>query len=173
MCVFVFPRWWLIQHDIASMSQSVIICLRQISLNRAQRKGNHGVPVILIQGLHRWSWWKLWKKRKVQLWTFSHIPWPHSCPSSEKPDSRSDVQNQRNLLLVIPRDIDGQETELTNNDGGTHTYILLCGHEFLKLIRPPPLAHPGRSASAEANFPSTQLWITVHLSWFTLAGWVA
>lgn len=107
VCFFVFPRWWLIQHDRASMSRSVIVCLRQISLNRAQRKGNHGVPVILIQSFHRWSWWKLWKKRKVQLWTFSHIPWPHSCPSSEKPDSRSDVQNQRNLLLVILRDIDG------------------------------------------------------------------
>lgn len=108
LCLFfVFPLWWLIQHDRASMSRSVIVCLRQISLNRAQRKGNHGVPVILIQSFHRWSWWKLWKKRKVQLWTFSHIPWPHSCPSSEKPDSRSDVQNQRNLLLVILRDGDG------------------------------------------------------------------
>lgn len=68
------------------------------------------------------------------------------------------------------------ETELDDNDGDARTHILLCGHKFLQLISPPlapPLAHPGRSASAEANFPSTQLWITAHLSWFTLARWAA
>lgn len=143
-----------------------ILEAHQIS-SRAQRNRNHGESVRLIQSSDRRSWCE--KKREHSLTFLGLIP----VPPQKKAGGWSDVQNPPKMCSSLYAETQRRsKTELDDNDGDA-VHTLVRGHKFLEQFSPPPLAHPRRCASAEANFPSAQLWITAPFSCFALARWVA